>query len=195
MRRWSSGLRRGPPDTPASVWTVASQQLLRWLKRADAWKGQEGEEGGRTAVVWLSSARNTRGAALTHVLYSMLRKVEGWSSFMMLGLCYGLWWEREAHRKQGRGVKLRDLRRNLANFNRRDEEEQIWPRLWRQKKRRWQRMWGAPRWSQRSWREMKRIVIKRERGGEEVQGTFREASYRWRADTFWEKGKTFQEER
>lgn len=44
-----------------------------------------------------------------------------------------------------------------------------------------------------SWRKMKRIVIKMERGG--VQGAFREASYHWRADTFWDKGKTFQEER
>lgn len=72
--------------------------------------------------------------------------------------------------KAGTGVKLRDLRRNLANFNRRDEKEQIWPRLWRQKKRRWQRMWGAPRWSQRSWRKMKRIVIKRERGKKKSRG-------------------------
>lgn len=100
MRRWSSGLRRAPPDTPASVWTVASQQLLRRLKRTDAWTGQEGEEGGRMAVVWLSSARTTK---TTEERRSHMHcTVKCWNSFMMLGLCYGLWWEREAHRKQGR---------------------------------------------------------------------------------------------
>lgn len=135
MRRWSSRPRRGPPpDTPASVWTVASQQLLRRLKL-------EKDTRAKRAAERLSSGCQQRGrrqqqrsgahiCAVQYVEEGQVLKFFYDARFVLRALM-----RKGGPQKAGTWVKPRDLRRNLANFNRRDEEEQIWPRLWRRKKR------------------------------------------------------------
>lgn len=99
MRRWSDA---DPRHTSLCVkrCLAATSETIKADGRLKRTRGRRGRHNGCRLVVIGEDGENNRGAALTYVLYSMLRKVERWYSFMMLGLCYGLWWEREAHRKQ-----------------------------------------------------------------------------------------------